>query len=153
MYDDLRIKALVDGLDANFKDILELDEFVDVIKELIKENPYSECDATGDCDGLLVSDHNDEAVLTVVFNLEKIKFHSLIDSLDMLSYQAEIVARTVLAVIGGLLVWYGDDYLETDPRDLKKLTKEERQFPKPVKSVKPGDTFKYEFENDGFGLY
>jgi hypothetical protein len=150
MYDDLRVKAMVEGLDVNFEDILELDGFVDVIKELIKENPYTDCDVVGDCDGLLISDKNDELVLTVIFSLEKIKFLSFIATESIEKHQAEIIARSVLACIGGLLVWYGDKYLQTPPRELKKLTEAQLQR---TRAAKPGDTFKFEFVNDGFGLY
>ena len=154
MHVDLRVKALMDGLDVNFEDTVEIDNFADLIKEIIVENPHYDCDVVGDSDGLLISDKNDIAILTIVFNPSLIKFHILHEISDFDQEQSEIIARVVLAVIGGLLSWYGDSYLETDPLDLMKITEEQRisQQDIPVQVV-PGDTFKYQFTDDGFGIF
>ena len=157
---DLRIQALIEGLDANFENIFEIDEFVDLIKEILEENPHVDCTVVGDCDGLLISDKHDVPIITVIFNLQKIKFQVLGQPEDLENHQAQLVARSVLAVIGGLLSWYGDEYLETPPDELEKLS-EPTKYTHPdaattvatkSKFLQPGESIKFEFVNDGFGL-
>ena len=154
---NLQIKALIEGLDANFEDFHEVDEFAEILKSVIENNPHYTSSVVGDADGLLISDKNDIPVLTVIFSLNKIKFHTFFDAKEYEQHQAEIISRVVLASIAQLLCWYGDKYLVTDPEDLKKLLPENNAFLNPAlnprPSIKTGDILKFEFVNDGFGLY
>ena len=129
---NIYIKALIEGIDVNFSDVLEIDEFVTQFKSVLSKNKGFTGLVVGDADGILVSDEHDDPIIAATFNLKKVRFTVLQTPEDTTAEQALVVSKTILAIYTTLMIRKTND---------QKSSK-----------IKNGESFVYKFDDDGFGL-
>jgi hypothetical protein len=94
------IKALIEGIPCEFKDIEDISKFAHELILIAEEKDSKYGRLEGDADGLILSDSEDEPFATVSFANNRIKFTLLMPEDQMKTEQAHGLTRVVLSAIG-----------------------------------------------------
>jgi len=94
------IKALIEGIPCEFKDIEDISKFAQKLILIADENNGYNISLEGDADGLILTDSEDEPFATISFANNRIKFTLLMPEDQMKSEQAHGLTRIVLSAIG-----------------------------------------------------
>jgi hypothetical protein len=93
------IKAMTDGIDCEFSDESEINEYIDKLKTTIEKNDRIESSLMGDHDGVLLEDKYGVAYAIIKFTRSLISFALLVPEPELDQQQTRDFGRTVLACI------------------------------------------------------
>ena len=95
------VKAMVEGIPCDFKDVGEMDDFSRRLIEEIENNQHVNAYLSGDCDGILISDRLlGSPYATILFSKNRITFRLLVPEDEIDIDNARNMARIVLNTIG-----------------------------------------------------
>ena len=93
------IKAMTEGLHCKFKDVSEIENYIDKLRSLVDKSEKIKSTLIGDADGLLMEDESGDAYGMIKFTKNLITFGLLVPEPDLDNTQSADFGRIVLACI------------------------------------------------------